>query len=185
MKSSLKRVSILIFVILMSFITANASDDSEDKKPPKFYAGGNLGLQFGTITLVDVSPWISYRIIPQISFGIGGTYKYYRYNLLDTKIKRSYYGGRGFMRFYPQSKSVGVLNQFFLHAEYEVLKMSLDAGNSDVPNQLVESIFAGVGYQVPLGEYAYGDIYLLYDFNQDAYSPYKNPLLRVGVAIGL
>jgi len=177
--------STLVILLFSGNIYASGSDGGEQEDAPKFYIGGNLGLQFGTVTLIDVSPSVSYRFIPRFAIGIGGTYKYYRYNLLDTKIKRSYYGGRVFSRFYPQSESIEILNQLFLHAEYEMLEMSLDANNSDTPNQQVESLFGGIGYQIPLGRYAYGDIYLLYDFKQSAYSPYKNPLLRVGVTIGL
>lgn len=176
---------ILALMLFVDSMYASIPDEDKQQDAPKFYIGGNLGLQFGTVTLIDVSPSISYRFIPQIAIGLGGTYKYYRYNLLDTRIKRSYYGGRVFSRFYPQSESLGLLNQLFLHAEYEMLEMSLDANNNDTPNQQVESLFGGIGYQIPLGRYAYGDIYLLYDFKQSAYSPYKNPLLRVGVTVGL
>lgn len=177
--------SILLLLLITGNMYASVANGEEKEDVPKFYIGGNLGLQFGTVTLIDVSPSISYRFIPQFAIGLGGTYKYYRYNLLDTKIKRSYYGGRVFSRFYLQSESLEILNQLFLHGEYEILEMSFDANNSDTPNQRVESLFGGIGYQIPLGRDAYGDIYLLYDFKQSAYSPYKNPLLRVGVTIGL
>lgn len=184
-KGVIRKRNLLLLVLLLSVLSVHAANDRGDKEQPKFYVGGNLGLQFGTITLIDVSPWISYRIIPQFSVGVGGTYKYYRYNLLNTKIQRSYYGGRGFLRYYPSSESIEILNQIFLHAEYEILEMHFDANDNDVPNQQVESLFGGVGYQIPFGKHVNGEIYLLYDFKQSGYSPYKNPMMRVGVSVGL
>ncbi|MCF8334500.1 MAG: hypothetical protein K9I47_10175 [Bacteroidales bacterium] len=189
----MKQIIAFCFLVI-STISVNAAgegkDNQDEESSPKFYAGGNLGLQFGTITLIDVSPWISYRVIPQFSIGVGGTYKYYRYgsqfisNQNTTTADRTYhyYGGRLFSRYYPKSESIGILNALFLHAEYEILELQFDTSSS---NQRVESVFGGAGFQIPLGEHVYGDIYLLYDFNKSGYSPYKNPLLRVGVNVGL
>ncbi|MCF8338716.1 MAG: hypothetical protein K9I74_12135 [Bacteroidales bacterium] len=187
----LKEIVVICFLILSPFsLYALGEDDNDqdEESSPKFYAGGNLGLQFGTVTLVDVSPWLSYRIIDRFSVGVGGSYKYYRFdnqflNNQNTNPSHTYhyYGGRLFSRYYPQSESIGVLNAIFLHAEYEILEFQL----SDNSNQRVKSIFGGAGYQIPLGEHVYGDIYLLYDFKKSGYSPYKNPLLRFGVKVGL
>jgi len=185
-KRVIRKRNILLLTLLLSVLFVHAANGGNDEeKQPKLYVGGNLGLQFGTITLVDVSPWIGYRIIPQFTVGVGGTYKYYRYNLLNTNIQRSYYGGRGFVRYFPSSESIEILNSIFLHAEYEILEMSLDANNSDASNQRVESLFGGIGYQIPLGRDVYGNVYLLYDFKQSGYSPYKNPMMRVGVSVAL
>lgn len=177
-------LSLLLIIPFTVFGSDNDEAGKEDRKP-KFYAGGNLGLQFGNVTLVDASPWLSYRPIQQLAFGIGGTYKYYRYNLLDRHVTRSYYGGRVFSRYYPKSQSIDFLNAFFLHAEYEKLKLSFGNQEAELSDQDVEALFGGIGYQIPLGRFVYGDIYLLYDFIKSGYSPYENPVLRVGVSVGL
>lgn len=175
----------VLFLISFAAIAGDTDDEDQKDRKPRFYAGGNLGLQFGNVTLIDASPWLSYRPIQQLAIGVGGTYKYYRYNLLDQHVTRSYYGGRVFSRYYPKSQSIDFLNAFFLHAEYEKLKLTFGNNEADISNQNVDALFGGVGYQIPLGRYVFGDIYLLYDFLKSGYSPYENPVLRVGVSVGL
>jgi len=64
----------------------------------RVYYGGNLGLQLGTVTLIDLSPLAGVMLSPKFSTGLGGTYQYYD----DTRFQGaagSSFGGRAFARY--------------------------------------------------------------------------------------
>src|SRR5512140_133343 len=43
------------------------------------FTGGTLGLQFGSQTLIDISPMIGYMPFKNFSIGLDPTYKYYHF----------------------------------------------------------------------------------------------------------
>lgn len=53
-------------------------------------------------------------------------------------------------------------------------------------NQTVDiiSIFAGGGYRQTMGDNSFLTIMVLYNFNQTQYSPYSNPIIRIGYTLG-
>lgn len=184
----IKNRLLLTGVILMwSIISSAQNNDQIDDRTGNFFVGGNLGLQFGTVTLIDVSPMGGYYITNNWSAGIGATYKYYRYTLLDNKFVSSYYGGRAFTRYQLQSKKIDLLNNLFLHGEYELLNYRFEpqGGGNEYENSKVESYFIGGGYNAPLSRKVNVHLMLLYNLNDTANSPYENPVVRVGVSVRL
>lgn len=75
-----------------------------------FFTGGSFGLQFGTITAIDISPILGYRFTENIVAGIGATYQYYRNGRYIPAVQTDIYGGRTFVRFY-------FLQKLFLHGK--------------------------------------------------------------------
>src|SRR5690606_35466784 len=64
----------------------------------RLYYGGNFGMQFGTVTLIDFSPLVGVMITPKFSSGVGITYQYFK----DKRYsggKATSYGGRLFSRY--------------------------------------------------------------------------------------
>ena len=97
-------------------------DDDDDEKIPlieRFYFGGNLGASFGTITFIDVSPMIGYRITPKFSVGVGATYQYWKDSRYTPDFKQSIYGGRLFSRYVIAEDFLGAGN-LFAHTEYNM-----------------------------------------------------------------
>ncbi len=152
----------------------------EDNPPLKerMYYGGNLSLQFGWLTFVEVSPLAGVMITERYSAGVGATYQY-----LNDRVWRydqHIYGGRIFNRF-------NVLPKIFLHGEYEAL--NLEVANP-IPNtddviftrDWVPGLFVGAGYFTPFGERGGMNFMLLYNVIHDnRRSPYNEPyVLRVG-----
>src|SRR5438045_3447622 len=45
--------------------------------------GGNLVAGFGSSTYIDISPLVGYKINPRLIGGIGVTYIYYRFPIID------------------------------------------------------------------------------------------------------
>jgi len=63
-----------IVLFLLSFGNLQAQEYDQDSR---WLIGGGIGAQFGTITLVEVSPTIAYRVTDRFIPGIGLTYQYY------------------------------------------------------------------------------------------------------------
>lgn len=180
----MKRFYLLIITLFITVSLSSAQtgelDEGADWKD-RIYTGGGLGLQFGTITNIQVSPILGYRINNNLSAGIGVTYIYYKikydnYPDFETNI----YGGRLFVR-------RNLNQQFFLYGEYENLNLEyFDTSDGSVYREWVPGLFLGGGYFVPLGRHAGISAMALYNvIHDDLRSPYNSPLvLRVGISTG-
>ena len=177
--------SFLLFSVLFSSSVFSQIDSvpvhkREEPKPKpdflnKLFYGGNLGLQFGTVTFIDVSPLIGYKITTKISAGIGATYEYYHYKDRYYDIETNVYGGRLFGRYY-------FTKTFFAHGEYEYL--NLQAFDYGYPHRIgINSFLAGGGYIQRFGRNSAFVAMILYNFTPTIYTP-ENPIIRLGVNIG-
>jgi hypothetical protein len=173
------------FLILFSITCLNSfSQDSTmlRKHPPKksfldnVFVGGNIGFQFGTVTFADISPLIGYKFSNKISAGIGVTYQYYHYKDQYYDFQTNVYGGRVFGRYF-------FTDYLFGHVEYEDL--NLEAFDFNRRRVDVGSLLAGAGYVQRVGNNSGIVAMILYNFTESAYTPYQNPIFRVGVMIGL
>jgi hypothetical protein len=172
----------LVILLLFLMNVCNAQDSTMIRKNPpeerfidKLFTGGNLGAQFGTITFVDVSPLVGYKFTPKISAGLGATYQYYHYKDQFYDFETNVYGGRIFGRYL-------FTEYLFGHAEYEYL--NLEAFDFKRRRVDVESILAGAGYIQQMGGNATIVAMILYNFTESAYTPYSNPIIRVGFNLG-
>ncbi len=163
-----------------------ARDDRADEKPMKnnapkkkftdnLFLGGGLGLQFGTITSINVSPTIGYRIIPSLHTGVTFIYNYYQDNRYTPKFSTSSYGGSVFLRWV-------FFKGLFAHAEFETLN-----GEWQVQGEryFINSLFLGGGYAFAVGGNSFIAIYILFNVLENEYSPYSNPIFRFNFGIGL
>lgn len=152
------------------------------KHPPKsniwdkVYFGGNLGLQLGTSTFVELSPLAGYRFTEKFSAGVGLTFQYYHYNDGYYDLETNVFGGRVFGRYM-------FTDYLFGHVEYEYL--NLEAFDFYRRRVDVESFLAGGGYMQRLGGNSAVVAMILYNFTESAYTPYQNPIIRIGINIGL
>ena len=176
-------LNIALLLITIPSLNSFAQDSSMIRKHPpkknfkdKIFAGGNLGLQFGTVTFADISPLVGYKFTEKISAGIGATYQYYHYKDKYYDFETNVYGGRVFARY-------NFTEYLFAHAEYEYLNMeAFDFYRRRID---VVSVFGGAGYIQKISD-RYGIIAMvLYNFNESVYSPYQNPIFRVGFVVGI
>lgn len=180
--------SILIFSSTISFAQKNSES--------KFYWGGNLGLMFGTYTIIDISPLVGYKVTERFRVGAGATYTYYKYQEDGTyngssttngfTFHTSIYGGRVFTEYY-------VLDNLFLHVEDEFINLDLPDptlyAKKEVllTRQWLNSVLVGGGYA-----YAFNvdgpalSITVLFRVNHDFqdFYPYQNPIIRIGLGFG-
>lgn len=177
-----------IFLFVLALLSANSgfTQLTEDNKKPKksfgerlFFSGG-LGLTFGDVTYIDISPQVGYKITDEFGAGVGVTYIYYSVNQQNYKWSTSIYGGSIFARY-------NILEQVVLYSEYQIL--NVDAlisrnpdglgGRTNVPIWLV-----GGGYSSPPGSGLGFQLLVLWDLIGDVNSPYSNPVIRGGISVG-
>lgn len=156
-------------------LSENQKEESNFKN--KFFSGGNFGIQFGTITLIDISPLIGYNITEKFAAGAGITYQYYKDSNYDFKI--NVFGGRLFARYY-------IFEKIFLHSEVEYLRYNYNASQSSWSNDKVDitNFLVGGGYRQWLGGNLYATLIVLWNLNESEYSLYNNPIIRIGINAG-
>lgn len=149
------------------------------------YSGFGLGYSsiYGSSTFnVSASPAIGYRLTDRLSVGPGISYAYNNYgfdfgNGQSTHISTSNFGVKIFAQ-------LMVIDNFFVHAEYETTKAQLLAvDNNGYPtggtvSQQVQTPLAGIGYRSQISNRAAADIVLLYNFQDNYNSIYPNPVIR-------
>jgi len=156
--------------------------DTKQSWKEKFFYGGSLGLQFGTLTLVDISPMVGYKVTPRLGLGINPTYKYYRYKnyyYSSDDLKINVFGAGLFGRYL-------LFDKLFAHAEYEYLIYdfidSPQSGNTFA--QEFQSFLVGAGYRERIAANGYMYLMALWNLNETIDSPYSNPIFRAGFSIG-
>ena len=144
------------------------------------YFGGNLGLSFGTVTSVQVEPWMGVFLDERkkLSAGVGITYWYYRDSRFTPELESNSYGYRVFSRY-------RVLQPVYLHAEYSNQSFEIinrfDGSND---RQWVPFLLVGGGYVSSLGGRSSVFIQVLWDVLQDPNSPYGGqPFFSMGVGV--
>ena len=183
--SGLKKQLLFRFIIALLLLLFLGSDrlyaQSENEvynRQKRAFIGGNLGLQFGTITILDVSPYIGYKMTNSLSLGAGFTYQYYRDGRGDDKYSSSIYGGRIFTTY-------SIIPEVFAYAEYEMLNFEVLNSIGEEVRKNVSSVLVGGGYRQMIGPNMYSDIMILWNLTESIDSPYTNPIYRVGISIGL
>ncbi len=171
----------ILFILLFSVSTFVCSAQINSAfNPPlseRISFGGNVGLNFGTITAISISPTIGYRLTEKFTAGVGVIYNYVKYakQVYGFDFSTNSYGGRVFGRYRFLENVYGSL-------EYQTLNLAAyDFNTLESRGRIsVPMLFAGGGYLQPIGEKSFINISLQYDLIQDPYSPYGNPLISVG-----
>ena len=203
---------ILIYIGTSSAQDTIPSLSSKPRRQDTFWkrvsVGGNLGFQFGSVTGITIAPEVQIRVVDQLHVGMRFIYQYFNSKnyFYDTKneVYMSYqanvFGGGIYMRYYLSSLFDNFLGNLFAHVEYEYLAYKrpfvqddngsiLGADNlyyhsgSDVVE--FNSIFVGGGYRQPISNRVSMDFLILFNLNDSYNSPYSNPLIRLGIGVGL
>jgi hypothetical protein len=184
---------ILIFLVLMSVhlaFTVAAQDTVKYSQPKKkerildrMDFGGYLGAQFGDVTYIEVSPLASYYITENFQAGLGFTYQYYSVDYDGyPDYSSSAYGGSIFARYF-------VWRDLFAHVEYSPLYIAdyqYPPGVTPIDEApWAHDLLLGGGYRQWIGDRAAINLMLLFNVNETIYSPYSNPIIRIGFGIGL
>ena len=165
---------IILVLTLVSGIHASAqytSEESNEKENPmsklafrdRLYYGGNFNIGGqNSFLFVDISPSVGYKITERYSVGVSTKFMH----IGSRQFQQSFQalGGGLFTRYY-------VIPEFFLHGEYEALRLKQTYGGN-VSTGFTNAALAGGGYVNDLG---FGQLYisLLYDFIDHPNSLYQ------------
>jgi len=147
-----------------------------------FY-GGYVGLSFGSVQYVELSPMVGYRFSPKFGAGVGLLYRYREDNRYEQSVSLTDYGGNIFARYHL---GYGVFAQAeYDYTNYEYVPNSFNGGTD---RETYSALLAGLGFSTAVGHGAGVYALVLYDFNyseSDHYQPYDSPVqYRFGVSFG-
>lgn len=177
-----KHVTLFILCLCLSGLTAKSQvtfpptdtgteapvqKKRQDRIIDKFFFGGNLGLQVGSVTYVNVAPIAGYKVTDRYRVGVGINYIYTNYFGQANHL----IGGRLFQQFF-------VWKGIFLHAEYEF--MNYPTGyifpNGKREHNIGNCFNVGAGYQQNFGRRAFTNVMVLYNVIHDRNNTiYNNP----------
>jgi len=178
---------LFIGIISLSFLIFSKTifaQDNPEYSPQEYnlkshlYFGGGLGLQFGSMTLIEISPLVGYKVTPKLSIGVSPTYKYYHYKAYYGSTSTNVFGGSIFSRY-------SIFENIFAHVEYETLFYNIQEPGYPTTRLQFNSFFVGGGYNQRIGGNSAMYILLLWNLNDTPDSPYVNPIIRVGFSVGL
>ncbi len=190
------RTLLCAFIIPFATSLIHAQDTAyvappEKKKEPfpwkeRLYYGGGIGLNFGTVTAIQLDPIVGVHLDAKhkFSIGFGPSYRYLKVNL-PGGISTSAYGYRIFTRY-------RVIEQAFIHVELYQLNIDpryygFSPNTNLLPSRIwVPHLLVGGGYREPIGGNSSLYIQILWEVLQDPNSVYRGlgPIISAGVGIG-
>ena len=139
----------------------------------KIYVGGEMSIRFGSLTYLYLAPFAGYDFYKGMSAGVSSMYQLYRVKYTNGAVISSHaYGGGLFMRYRPEN-----FNFLLLQTELNLYNTP-DIYTAERVN--VPSFMAGGGYAGAMGDRAYYQIMLMYDFIDDDNMPLV-PLFSVPI----
>jgi hypothetical protein len=180
------RNAIFTTLFLFASISIISGQKIREEPPPikeRLFYGGSFGLQFGTITDIQVSPVIGLWVLPRLAIAIGPDYRFYKYRNDRTNI----YGGKGYLQFVVVQDinsviPVGAHTGVFLHLEDEMLSLQSSFWkNPPVTSErfYINTILAGGGISQQIGRRSSLNIMILWALNDSGYEVYSNPEIRI------
>lgn len=177
--------SVFALLLLVSCFSEVSGQKSREEPPPfreRLFFGGNFGLQFGTITDIQVSPVVGLWVLPRLAVAVGPDYRFYKYRYERTNI----YGGKGYVQFVvikdinsflPIGSNTGI----FLHIEDELLSLESAFWKDPLLSGrfYINTVLAGGGISQQMGRRSSLNIMVLWALNDSGYGVYSNPEIRV------
>ncbi|MCX7728696.1 MAG: hypothetical protein N2203_04415 [Bacteroidia bacterium] len=139
--------------------------------------GGNFAFFTSSrYTFIDISPLIGYRISKMIMIGAGPVYNYYSEYVYNSRFSFDMYGLRCVGRIY-------LLESLFFQTGWDLLNRSvytMQYNGLQKDRMWIQNIWIGGGvrYMVTSGTYMFTSV--LFNLNQNNYSPYPNPYVQIG-----
>jgi hypothetical protein len=168
--------AVFALLVLLACVSTTARAASD-----RVWFGGGVGLSFGTVDYIEVSPLVGYRLTDDVSLGGGLFYRYRSDGRYSPSLDTSDYGANVFGRY-------RVAPPVFLQVEYEYLDYEYARIGGSTDRETFDSVLAGAGFVQPAGGRASLFVLGLYNFSyddNDLRSPYSDPwVFRVGVSIG-
>lgn len=184
----MKKCMIMIACLSMAVAAAGQVYDTRvpEQRPParqRLFFGGSIGLQFGTVTNIEVSPLAGIWLLPRVAIAAGPSFQYYDDPYGSTTI----YGGRAMLQLnliqnlnnvIPLGLNMGI----FATGEYDALSLekSFFTTTPGSSGRLYNGTFlAGGGISQPTGKRSSMNITFLWSVTTNIYGIYDNPEIRI------
>lgn len=181
-----KALVILLFVLFPVFHSPAAAQSRRGEAPPlreRIFFAGNLGLQLGTYTNIQLAPAAGIWLLPRLAVAAGPTYQFYK----DPFGRTDIWGPRAYTQFLvikdinniiPVGMGIGI----YAHLEYEGLSLKRDFWISPYESGrfYVNSALAGFGFSQQIGLRSAMTFTVLWVITDDPYEIYGNPEIRIG-----
>jgi hypothetical protein len=182
LKLTLLLLTISVFLPVAAIFAQKVRNDIPPLRERLFY-GGSFGLQFGTITDIQVSPVVGIWLLPRLAAAVGPDYRFYK----DPNYRTDIYGGSGYMQFVfiqdlDKLIPLGVHMGFFIHAEDELLSLQSSFWkNPPYPTDrfFINTVLAGAGISQQMGRRSSMNFMFLWALNKPVYDIYSNPEIRL------
>lgn len=138
--------------------------------------GGNIGLQFGTTTVINISPQVGYKVTDRFVAGVGGTYQYVSLRYFNARYEYKILGYNLWSRYYP-------FENLFAHAEYNRLYSEWQPWTMK-GKYWIDGILVGGGYRQPIAGNFGANILVLFNVRPRDEWPYRNPIIQAGFGFG-
>jgi hypothetical protein len=189
-RNSVKRDSVctgfklaIIIMLLVAFVSESEiyAQKTRNETPPlreRLFYGGSFGLQFGTITDIDISPVVGLWLLPRLNVAAGPKYRFFKYYDYRADI----YGGRVYSQFVfikdlDNIIPAGIHFGFFLHAEDEFFSLN-ETIDTESGSFFINTPLVGAGISEPLGRRSSFNLMFLWALT-DPFDIYGDPEIRI------
>lgn len=180
----LSYITLLLFSLSLIVCAQKRREEPPPFKERLFY-GGSFGLQFGTITDIQVSPVIGFWVLPRLAVAVGPDYRFYKNNYLNDGT--IIYGGKGYLQFVIiQSLNsilpLGANTGIFVHIENELLNLESSYWKNPPYTSdrfYINTVLAGAGISQQIGRRSALNFMVLWALTESDYEVYSNPEMRI------
>jgi len=182
----MKKVMLMMLLTGLTHFALMAQDEAPVARQgfdrSKLFAGGNFALNFGNITIVNISPQLGYRFNRYFAAGVGVNAQYSSFRTVNASDGSTYsrenYGVAGFNifgRFYP-------IEQVILQVQPEAnyvwgkIKYYNPTEQFKLDGKMVPSLLLGAGGAIPTGGAGAFIVMAQYDVLQSDRTPYGNKI---------
>jgi hypothetical protein len=182
-----KTLLITVTLLLYGLLSPERLDGQQVSKevPPlseRIFYGGSFGLQFGSITNIQVSPVVGLWVRPRLTVAVGPEYTYYK----DPGNATSIYGANVYTQFFVIQDlnnvvKLGLHYGFFAMAEDELLSLKSSFWKDPPFNSdrfYTNTFMVGGGISQPLGQRSAINLMVLWPLEPPQYGFYSNPEIR-------
>jgi hypothetical protein len=177
---------LVISIILIQFNSVINAQLTREEAPPlkeRIFYGGSFGLQFGTLTDIQIAPVIGLWVLPRVAIAAGPDYRFYKYYTQKTQI----YGVKTYaeltvLRNINSVIPIGTNTDIIFHVEDELLSLE-SAYFKDLPYKsdrfYLNTVLVGGGLSQQLGKRSFFNFLILWALDDSGYGVYNNPELRM------
>lgn len=165
-------------------------EDEMPSKKGKIFLVPEFWLSFGSSTYIEIAPMIGYHALERLVIGAGPHYTYQSVKITPTTpyaYETHAFGLKGFGRFAlitnaEQFLPINLFSEVFVHFEYEgmSLEKNIYYKPTDEGRFIYHGILLGGGINQRIGMYNSVSFMVLWNVNESAFSPYSNPVFRIG-----